>query len=141
MIPPNLVAEAPRPAALIAAAIVGFTILRIFFKRRTPLDAIPSVGVPSYPFGFYVGALNYIKDGRAITQEGYLKHPGKAFKVALANRWLVILNGRTLIEDMRKAPDEYLSVSEAANSFVSVSPRSAQRDGVRQSQPGLHVGR
>lgn len=100
------------------------------------MDAIPSVGVPSYPFGFYAGAWNYIKNGRAITEEGYLKvgikfpvgidsktidafvcqYPGKAFKVAFANRWLVVLNGQTLIEDVRKAPDESLSVSEATNS-------------------------
>lgn len=107
------------PATLIAAAVVGLLILvQKFFKPRSPLEAIPSVGVPSYPFGFYVGAWNYMKNGRAITEEGYLKYPGRAFKVALANRWLVLLNGRPLIEDIRTAPAEYLSGSAAVNSVL-----------------------
>ncbi|KAF8186871.1 hypothetical protein K438DRAFT_1595824 [Mycena galopus ATCC 62051] len=118
------------PATLAAAAAVGLVILQAtlkFFKPRvshkpltslpnlyTPqsaLEAIPSVGVPSYPFGFYVGAWNYIKNGRAITEEGFNKYRGKAFKVAFANRWLVLLNGRALIDDIKKAPDEFLSMS------------------------------
>ncbi|KAJ7918486.1 cytochrome P450 [Mycena leptocephala] len=108
-----------RPAT-VAAVIVAFVILQVIrkFWKPSPLDAIPSVGIPSYPFGFYVGAWNYIKHGRAITQEGYLKYPGKAFKVALANRWLVLLNGRTLIEDVRKAPDDFLSPAAAVNSVL-----------------------
>ncbi|KAJ7760790.1 cytochrome P450 [Mycena olivaceomarginata] len=103
-------AESLSPAFLAA--------VRKFFTAPSPLDAIPSVGIPSYPFGFYVGAWNYIKNGRAITEEGYLQYPGKAFKVALANRWLVLIHGRTLIEDVRKAPDEFLSVAEATNSLL-----------------------
>ncbi|KAF7360218.1 Cytochrome p450 [Mycena venus] len=109
------------PATFTAAAVVGLLVLHVvrkFFKARCPLQAIPSVGVPSYPFGFYVGAWNYMKHGRAITEEGYLKYPGRAFKVALANRWLVLLNGRTLIEDIRTAPAEYLSGSAAVNSVL-----------------------
>ncbi|KAJ7760789.1 cytochrome P450 [Mycena olivaceomarginata] len=114
-------AESFSPASLAGAAILGLVVLqavRKFFTAPSPLDAIPSVGIPSYPFGFYVGAWNYIKNGRAITEEGYLQYPGKAFKVALANRWLVLVHGRTLIEDVRKAPDEFLSVAEATNSLL-----------------------
>ncbi|KAJ6594338.1 cytochrome P450 [Mycena capillaripes] len=44
-----------------------------------------------------------------------LQYPGKAFKVALGNRWLVILNGRTLVEEFQKAPDDCLSQSESLN--------------------------
>ncbi|KAJ7359569.1 cytochrome P450 [Mycena albidolilacea] len=114
-------AESLSPVFLTGAAILGLVVLqavRKLFAAPSPLDVIPSVGIPSYPFGFYVGAWNYIKNGRAITEEGYLKYPGKAFKVALANRWLVVVPGRTLIEDVRKAPDEFLSVAEATNSLL-----------------------
>ncbi|KAJ7247865.1 cytochrome P450 [Mycena haematopus] len=109
------------PAIIAAAVVVGLVIIqatRKLFSPRSPLEAIPSVGIPSYPFGFYVGSWNYINNGRAITEEGYLKYPGKAFKVALANRWLVLLNGRTLIDDLRKAPDDSLSMAEATNSLL-----------------------
>ncbi|KAK7044805.1 cytochrome P450 [Favolaschia claudopus] len=106
---------------LAAAAIAGLFILQLlrnFFKPQSPLKAIPSVGIPHHPFGFYAGAWNYIQNGRSITEEGYRQYPGKAFKVAFVNRWLVLLNGRALIEDLRKAPDEYLSVAEATNSLL-----------------------
>ncbi|KAJ7278114.1 cytochrome P450 [Mycena rebaudengoi] len=86
------------------------------FDRR--LSRIPSVGVPRSPFGFYIGAWNFIKAGRELTQEGYLKYPGQAFKVVLGNRWLVILNGRALIQELQKAPDDELSFIEAATALV-----------------------
>ncbi|KAJ7461749.1 cytochrome P450 [Mycena galericulata] len=103
-----------------AAAILFlvFQVIRKSLKSGPSLNDIPSVGIPSGPFGFYVGAWNYIKNARAITEEGYLKYPGKAFKVPFANRWLVILNGRTLIEDLRKAPDDALSLAEGTNSLL-----------------------
>jgi hypothetical protein len=53
---------------------------------------------------------------RTRTASNASQYPGKAFKVALANRWLVLVHGRTLIEDVRNAPDEFLSVAEATNS-------------------------
>ncbi|KAJ7620495.1 hypothetical protein DFH06DRAFT_1306107 [Mycena polygramma] len=121
---PDLLAEMPGPVALVATAVVGFaifqTMFRIFFKRRDSLDAIPSVGIPSYPFGFYVGAYNSINNARVIPQEGYLKHRGKAFKVAMANRWLVLISGRTLIEELHKSPDEFVSITEATHSLLQM---------------------
>ncbi|KAJ6570913.1 cytochrome P450 [Mycena vulgaris] len=117
-----MAAETPLTSGTLAgAALVTLVVLQVFrklFKPQSSLDAIPSVGVPSGPFGFYIGAWNYIKNGRAITEEGYLKYRGKAFKVPLANRWLVVLNGRTLIEDFRKAPDDCLSLAEGTNSLI-----------------------
>ncbi|KAF7345271.1 Cytochrome P450 [Mycena sanguinolenta] len=103
-------------ATLTAATLLGFVVLQIarkFFKPHSPLDAIPSFGIPSYPFGFYVGSWNFIKDGRAILEQGYLKYRGQPFKVALANRWLVLLSGQRLIEDIRKA-DDSLSFADSA---------------------------
>ncbi|KAJ7269703.1 cytochrome P450 [Mycena rebaudengoi] len=81
----------------LAAAFLTLKLLRtLFFNSK--IDAIPSVGVPGGPFGFYIGSWNYIKDGRAITEEGHAKYPNKAFKVAMANRWLVIVCGRENIQ-------------------------------------------
>ncbi|KAJ7468032.1 cytochrome P450 [Mycena latifolia] len=109
------------PATVFGAALVSllvFQVIRKSIKPRSSLDSIPSVGIPRGPFSFYIGAWNYIKDARAITQEGVLKYPGKAFKVAFANRWLVILNGRTLIEDLRNVPDDSISLAEGTNSLL-----------------------
>ncbi|KAJ7269665.1 cytochrome P450 [Mycena rebaudengoi] len=105
------------PAILIgglAVAYLVFRVARASFSKST-LDAIPSLAVSGGPLGFYIGAWNYIENGRAITEEGYLKYPGRAFKVPLVNRWLVIINGREMIEQFRKAGDDQVSVSESAN--------------------------
>ncbi|KAJ7021773.1 cytochrome P450 [Mycena alexandri] len=106
------------PAAVVILALAVFQVVRKTGIKRSPLDALPSVGIPRYPCGFYVGAWNYLKHGRAITQDGYIKHRGKPFKVALANRWLVLVSGRQLVEDLRKASDEFLSFSEGINSVL-----------------------
>ncbi|KAJ7918487.1 cytochrome P450 [Mycena leptocephala] len=84
----------PSPTALAAAAGVAFVIFQAIRKtfKRSHLDAIPSVGIPSYPFGFYVGAWNYINNGRTVTEEGYLK----------------------------VAPDDSLSAYEAANTLLQM---------------------
>ncbi|KAJ7170266.1 cytochrome P450 [Mycena crocata] len=108
-------------ATIVGAALftfVSFQVVWKSFNSHSHLDAIPSVGVPGGPLGFYIGAWNYIKNGRALTQEGYLKYRGKAFKVPLGNRWMVIVNGRNLIDDLRKAPDDTISLAEGTNSLL-----------------------
>ena len=44
-----------------------------------------------------------------------LQYKGRAFKVANFNRWLVIVSGPNLIDDVRKAADHELSFLDAAN--------------------------
>ncbi|KAF8186872.1 cytochrome P450 [Mycena galopus ATCC 62051] len=112
-------ADGLSPATLFATAVVGlviFQVARKLFKPQSPLDAIPSVGIPSYPFGFYVGAWNYIKNGRAITAEGFRKYPGKAFK---------------------KAPDEFLSIAEATNSLLHLEHTIGQEQYYDPYQVGV----
>ncbi|KAJ7717646.1 cytochrome P450 [Mycena maculata] len=109
-------------SSLVGAAVVALVVFQVFRKSlksgASSLDAIPSVGVPGGLFGFYVGAWNYIKNGRDLTEEGYLKNPGGAFKVAFMHRWLVIVNGQAMIEDLRKAPDDFLSSAEGNNAML-----------------------
>ncbi|KAK1225931.1 hypothetical protein PQX77_011130 [Marasmius sp. AFHP31] len=42
-----------------------------------------------------------------------IKYPNQAFKVAMLDRYLVVITGKEMIEDLRKAEDEDLSISEA----------------------------
>ena len=35
------------------------------------------------------------------------------FKIALMDRWLVVVNGTRLVDELQKFPDEYVSASEA----------------------------
>ncbi|KAK1225933.1 hypothetical protein PQX77_011132 [Marasmius sp. AFHP31] len=43
-----------------------------------------------------------------------IKYPNQAFKVAMVDRYLVVITGKEMIEDLRKAGDEDLSILEAA---------------------------
>lgn len=43
------------------------------------------------------------------------QYKGRPFKVANFNRWLVIVSGPRLIDDVRKAADNELSFIDAAN--------------------------
>ncbi|KAJ7449179.1 cytochrome P450 [Mycena latifolia] len=99
-----------------AAAALAFLIFQCFSSNRSRLDNIPTFGVP-FRFGFYIGSWNYIKRAHTITQDGCAKYPGVAFKVPLINRWLVVITGREMIDDIRRASVEQLSLDEAANSL------------------------
>jgi hypothetical protein len=43
------------------------------------------------------------------------KYPGRVFKLPLGNRWIVIVNGREVLEQLRKARDDEVSVTDAGN--------------------------
>ncbi|EEB91405.1 hypothetical protein MPER_10236, partial [Moniliophthora perniciosa FA553] len=64
--------------------------------RYSPLRKIPTVG-------------------REIIHEGYTKYHGHAFKIAQVNNWHVVVSGPKLIEDIKRAPDDYLSLRFAAD--------------------------
>jgi hypothetical protein len=46
-------------------------------------------------------------------QEGYERYHGNAFKYAAPDRWMVIVSGTELVEELRRAADDELSFMEA----------------------------
>ncbi|KXN83235.1 Ent-kaurene oxidase [Leucoagaricus sp. SymC.cos] len=76
--------------------------------NNLPLSAIPTVGY-SGVFTSYITALQWSTRGKDLIQEGYNKYPGRIFKVASISRWVVVVNGPKLVDDVRKAPDDVLS--------------------------------
>ncbi|KAJ3970554.1 cytochrome P450 [Lentinula raphanica] len=80
--------------------------------RMQKLNAIPTVGHSGF-FLSYISARKFKTHAREIILEGYSKYPGQAFKVALPDQWEVIVSGREMIEDIRKASDLDLSFIEA----------------------------
>ncbi|KAH9914911.1 cytochrome P450 [Epithele typhae] len=108
----DYIAENPQTIAYGAgAAVVATVALRWLFD---PLRRIPTVGGPSAPLLSYVGASNFIRDGTSIITEGYQKYYGSAFKVATLDRWIVIVSGPKMVEDLRKRPDDEVSFVEGA---------------------------
>ncbi|KAH9914908.1 cytochrome P450 [Epithele typhae] len=83
------------------AAIVATVVLRWLFD---PLRRIPTVGGPSIPLLSYIGAFNFIRDAMRIITEGYQKHHGSVFKVALFDQWMVVISGRRWSKTSAKDP-------------------------------------
>ncbi|KAH9993110.1 cytochrome P450 [Russula vinacea] len=88
-----------------------------YFRRDPMLDAIPTVGF-SDPILSYFSALQFIFDGVRMLKEGYQKTRPGLFKIANFRRWMVLAAGSELIEDVRKAPDDLLSMNEPAIEFL-----------------------
>jgi len=75
------------------------------------LDAIPTVGF-SDPILSYFSALRFTFDGFRMLMEGYKKTTPGLFKIAGFRRWTVLVAGSELIDDIRRAPDDVLSMLE-----------------------------
>ncbi|KAJ7589645.1 cytochrome P450 [Mycena floridula] len=78
------------------------------------LRAIPTIGPSSILVSLFF--LNrFISHGRVYLEEGYRKHRDSAFKLALPDRWLVLVSGSRMIEEIRRAPDDQLSAKIATD--------------------------
>ncbi|KAM5543812.1 hypothetical protein V8D89_002429 [Ganoderma adspersum] len=86
--------------------------------RRDPINAIPTLGGPSLPLLSYRGAFNFISHSNEILQEGYARYYNSVFKVAMLDQWFVIVNGVSMVEDIRSKPENELSTREGAGEFI-----------------------
>ncbi|KAG6329792.1 hypothetical protein ID866_9296 [Astraeus odoratus] len=82
------------------------------------LDHIPSFGHSTW-LGSCITAIKYTTNATQIIQDGYRKYKSTPFKVATLNRWVVIL-GRPHLDDIKKSPEDELSLSEANNDFAKI---------------------
>jgi cytochrome P450 len=103
----------------IAASFFVVSLFASWYRRDPLLDAIPTVGF-SDPILSYFSALRYIFDGISMLKYGYEKTRPGLFRIATFRRWMVLTSGPELIEDIRKAPDDILSLNESAIEFLQV---------------------
>ncbi|EMD42273.1 hypothetical protein CERSUDRAFT_79864 [Gelatoporia subvermispora B] len=82
-----------------------------------PLSRIPTVG-PSAPLLSYIGAYKFFTNARTVLYEGYAKYKGSTFKVAMFDRWLVVVSGRSLIEELRRLKDDQASLEKASEELL-----------------------
>ncbi|KAF5385143.1 hypothetical protein D9615_001366 [Tricholomella constricta] len=81
-------------------------------RRQADLSHIPTIGPSSFPF-YYIGAIRFFFNATWALQEGYHRSGLAAFKVAQLTRWIVVITGSELIEELRKLPEDALSYSDA----------------------------
>lgn len=102
------------------AVAVPLLLVLIYDRCRfSELDAIPAVG-PSGAVSSWLGVVRFIKDAPAMVEEGYQKHKGGMFRVPLIDRWVVVLTGPRLIEELRKVPEDELSFDHAMRDLLQV---------------------
>ncbi|EKM61840.1 uncharacterized protein PHACADRAFT_112752 [Phanerochaete carnosa HHB-10118-sp] len=109
-------------AQVVAAAVFVWLFIRHLSAKN--LRHIPTEGGPSLPILSFIGLYNFLAHGREIIQQGYQQHKGRAFKVAMVDRWLVVLSGKKLVDELQKMPDDTVSsatteVLEMPNVFAS----------------------
>ncbi|KAM5540077.1 hypothetical protein V8D89_006217 [Ganoderma adspersum] len=98
---------------------VGILLWVVIYRWRTnPLTAIPTIGGFSTPLLSYFGAVSFIRRGRETLYEGYKKHYGSAFKIPLLDRWMVIVSGPKLVEDIRRRPEDELSFTATVETLL-----------------------
>ncbi|KAL0572022.1 hypothetical protein V5O48_009943 [Marasmius crinis-equi] len=85
--------------------------------RYSPLSKIPTVGYSS-PLLSYISAFKFFTHSQEIIREGYTKYNGHAFKIPMVNHWHVIVSGPKLIDDIKRAPDDCLSLRFAADNAL-----------------------
>ncbi|KAH9849240.1 cytochrome P450 [Lenzites betulinus] len=100
--------------------VAGFVVLYLIAWRLHPLYHIPTVGSSSLPLLSYIGAAKFSRNAKEVLAEGYRKYPGKPFKVAMWDRWVVFISGRDLIEDVRRRPDAEMSFSESVEDTMQL---------------------
>ncbi|EGO05415.1 hypothetical protein SERLA73DRAFT_83088 [Serpula lacrymans var. lacrymans S7.3] len=105
------------PLSFTFVTVIFLSIAISKYLRRPDVDSIPTVG-PGGLLTSYWGALKFIFCAREMLQEGYANHKGMAFKIPGLFCWNVFLSGHKLVEEMRKAPEDHISVVERTSDIL-----------------------
>ncbi|KIL60265.1 hypothetical protein M378DRAFT_14248 [Amanita muscaria Koide BX008] len=102
---------------IIVALFITFSLFYVPFIWRNfihnrKLKSIPTIG-PSGTLYSYIGAFRFLRHGREMLQEGYDKFHGSLFKIPTLTSWVVVVTSGGLIDELRRAPDDALSLFDA----------------------------
>ncbi|PPQ65601.1 hypothetical protein CVT26_000550 [Gymnopilus dilepis] len=115
------------PTLLAALAVlVAYLASRWLQSTTNQLRHIPTVGSDGV-LSSYFDALKFYRHGHEMIREGYNKYYGGAFKVPMISRWMVVVSGPDMVNDIRQATDDQLSfreaVAETAQSDYMIGPQ------------------
>ncbi|EIN06118.1 cytochrome P450 [Punctularia strigosozonata HHB-11173 SS5] len=106
------------------SATVAFIIYRLAFRTFSGVSAafghlapIPTIGYNNLLLS-YIDAVRFFGRGKDVLAEGYAKHKGGFYKVALWDRWLVVVSG-PMAEEMRRLPDDTMSFTDFVNDYFA----------------------
>ncbi|KAF8980797.1 hypothetical protein BDQ17DRAFT_1212576, partial [Cyathus striatus] len=75
---------------------------------RSQLHSIPTIGY-SGVLTSYITAIQYVFDAKGLILAGYKKYGGEPFKVATWGKWVVLVSGAQIVDEIRRAKDSQLS--------------------------------
>ncbi|PPQ82607.1 hypothetical protein CVT25_007121 [Psilocybe cyanescens] len=101
-----------REEPVVSGLLAIYLILKWFSASTYKLAHIPTIG-SSGMISSYRDAFRFFQHGHEMIDEGYKKHYETAFKVATISRWLVIVSGPQMHDDIRRATDDQLSFRDA----------------------------
>ncbi|KAI0337447.1 cytochrome P450 [Trametopsis cervina] len=96
----------------VLAGVLAIICLKRATAKKLSLDHIPTVGSPNGLLS-YLTAFRYLVKANVVIQEGYSKYKGRIFKVPQMSDWLLIVTGDELVEELRSAPENVLSMEAA----------------------------
>ncbi|KAI0731494.1 cytochrome P450 [Fomitopsis betulina] len=110
-------------ASVLAGLAALYVLTSYLWLSKRSLAHIPTVGGSSMPILSYIGAVRYLFHAPDILEEGYAKHRDGFFKHASGTDkdWSVVVCSMEGIDELRKAPDEYLSFAEATSDSLQVN--------------------
>ena len=83
------------------------------------LSATPAIGSTG-KLSSFLSAHRFVHNGHDMIQEGIRKYGPAAFRVPMADKWMVILSEKSQINDIRQAREDEISFYHAVGQ-VSVS--------------------
>lgn len=88
-----------------------------FYKIKSKIDHVPTLGSDNFILSFIDLWKFMLFNGNTTLQEGYRKFHGAAFKIRTPytkSGWFIIVSSEKMLEDLRKAPSDVMSLSEAS---------------------------
>ncbi|PPQ77969.1 hypothetical protein CVT26_005274 [Gymnopilus dilepis] len=112
-----MMAETFAALPVFTASLALYLAWKCFNSETRKLRHIPTVG-SSGIISSYFSALRFLRHGREFIHEGHTKYYGTAFKVPTMSKYLVLVSGSQMLEDIKQAKDDHLSFEDAAAETV-----------------------
>ncbi|KIP05259.1 hypothetical protein PHLGIDRAFT_490945 [Phlebiopsis gigantea 11061_1 CR5-6] len=97
---------------------IVFALCMIFLSEGFKLRHIPTEGGSALPILSFAGAYHFLHNTAEVLQRGYDKHKGGVFRVPLIDRWLVVITGSTLVDEVQRMPPDKVSFAHASAEFI-----------------------
>ncbi|EKM48059.1 uncharacterized protein PHACADRAFT_109467 [Phanerochaete carnosa HHB-10118-sp] len=106
------------------------------------LRHIPTVGGSSLPLFSYKGAYDLLLDAKSVLQLSFFQHKGKTFKIPFTDRWIVVVTGKKLVDELQRLPDDAVSFIDAAGevrSCLALNRNARSSDIYIAHGPYIHI--